>query len=129
MKTIISIILVAFSLSACKSPQIAPQTRVLNSQKFGKCFCQTYDLNAPANIDKFVECAMENCDDMVGFKADAWAYDITPWGKELRRWGEDSCKPKPRKVDDYKTYFDSKSSHSEPDKDEKEALQDVGIDI
>jgi hypothetical protein len=33
----------------------------------------------------------EYCNDLVGFNFIDWGNDITPWGREVRRYGDDSC--------------------------------------
>lgn len=92
MKKTIALTLVAFSLVACKAPQIRPQIRVLWSSVFNQCYCQDYDLNEMNALNDFKACDFSYCDDLVGFQADAWAKDITPWGRAVIRYGEDSCK-------------------------------------
>ena len=104
-KTLILIVLVTFS--ACNAPQIKNQVRKVWSTQFNTCYCQWYNLNEIKKVTDFKPCDEfyldnfpdlptqdnpEYCDDLVGFSAPIWAKKITPWGKEVRRYGADTCK-------------------------------------
>lgn len=99
--------LILLLLVACRVPQIDRQIRRVYSTTFNVCLCQWYDLNKVKNLTEAKPCEdffsqhfpdipiqsnLEYCNDLVGFNAEAWAKDITPWGREVRRYGEDSCK-------------------------------------
>ena len=102
MKKIMLIILVMFN--SCNVPTIKNQVRKAWSVKFSTCFCQWYDLNKINPVTKMKRCDdfyLENfpedpqrpidmyCDDLVGFDAESWAKKITPWGREVYRYGRD----------------------------------------
>ena len=104
-KTLILGILATFS--ACQAPKIEPQVRRVWSANFNTCYCQYYNLSTVEKLTDLKPCedfynvyfpdlpVLDNpdyCDDLVGFNASTWAKAITPWGKELMRWGEDTCK-------------------------------------
>jgi hypothetical protein len=92
MKKVIASTLVAFSLAGCQVPEFREVTRRVWSFKFDQCYCQAYDLNNPGPLEELYKCEKRFCDDILGFSADEWALDITPTGKELRRWGQDECR-------------------------------------
>lgn len=77
--------------SACKAPSIKPQLRAVWSFSFNQCYCQMYDLNNIKPLEELYACDFSYCDDLVGFSFESWSKDITPWAKELSKWGEDSC--------------------------------------
>ena len=100
-------ILILVLLVGCKAPQIDNQIRRVYSIDFNGCFCQWYNLNEVRPVTDLQSCSsfyelnfpdipprseLEYCNDLVGFDARIWAERITPWGKELRRFGEDACK-------------------------------------
>lgn len=85
-------LLILALLVACKAPSIKPQLRRVWSFQFEKCFCQMYDLNNIEPLENLQECPDIFCDDLVGFSAETWAKEITPWGRELKAYGEDECK-------------------------------------
>ena len=61
---------------------------------FGKSRCNLYDLNTVSPVDPnggFDRPLIEN-DLYGGFSFESWAKEITPWGKELRQYGEDECR-------------------------------------
>lgn len=105
-KTLILVILVAFS--GCKSaPTIERQIRRIWSLNFNTCYCQFYDLNTVKNLTPAIRCENffleyfpdsptldnpEYCNDLVGYSAKDTAENITPWARELRRYGLDTCK-------------------------------------
>lgn len=82
-------ILILMFLAACKAPSIDTQIRKAWSFKFEQCYCQKYDLNKIEPLENFYRCGESNCEDLVGFSAEDWTDEITPWGRELRRYGED----------------------------------------
>jgi len=43
-------------------------------------------------MNELEECEINYCDDLVGFSANDWASDITPWANEMYQWVEDSCR-------------------------------------
>lgn len=106
--TISTLIALLLALSSCKSaPKIEKQVRRIYSINFNICLCQWYDLNKIKNLTEAEPCEdffsknfpdiplqsnLEYCNDLVGFNAEDWALNITPWGRELRRWAEDTCK-------------------------------------
>lgn len=79
-------------LVACKAPSIDPQIRSIWSFEFDQCYCQLYDLNKIEPLEPLYKCDFTFCEDLVGFKANIWTNEITPWGKEVRAYGEDECK-------------------------------------
>jgi len=66
--------------------------RRVYSIEFQKCYCQFYDLNKMHPMNDLEECEINYCDDLVGFSANDWAADITPWANEMHRWVEDNCR-------------------------------------
>ena len=51
-----------------------------------------YDLMIQERVSEAYDRDLEYCEDLVGFDAEAWATKITPWGKESRRFYQDTCK-------------------------------------
>jgi len=86
------LIVIAVILVGCNAPKIKILERRIYSSDFGVCLCQRYDLNRVESLEEAEECDIEKCNDMVGFSARSWAKYITPWGKEMAEYGNDSCK-------------------------------------
>ena len=59
---------------------------------FGKCRVHNYDLMNVSRISEAQDLPAIECDDLVGFFPESWAVDITPWGRELKKFGEDECR-------------------------------------
>ena len=59
---------------------------------FGKCRIHTYDIMNVQRISPAEDFPAIECDDLTGFFPESWAKDITPWGRELKRYGEDECR-------------------------------------
>lgn len=102
MKILMLTALVLFS--SCNVPKIENQVRKVWSVQFRTCYCQWYDLNKVKYKTKMKRCDdfyFKNfpqepqkpndmyCDDLVGFDAEVWAKKITPWGREVYRYGRD----------------------------------------
>jgi len=105
--TSLIILIILATLNACKAPSIKNQVRRVYSLKFASCYCQYYDLNKVKKASNLIRCedfyrvnypdlpALSNkeyCDDLIGFSLEAWASKITPWGREVMRYGGDACK-------------------------------------
>lgn len=60
---------------------------------FGRGRCIWYNLNEvrPSSNDEGRDVPLVELDTFGGFSFDAWATQITPWGRELRQWGKDTC--------------------------------------
>lgn len=91
MSRTITILLMMFNLS-CQTPKIDPVVRCAVSFQFKKCRCHNYDLMNQKRISEAWDEPLDVCDDIVGFFAEDWAEEITPWMKEVRRFGEDRCR-------------------------------------
>lgn len=86
------IILSILVMSSCRAPRFKqPIVRCVYSVEFNVCACQQYNLNEVEPITDMVEVDISECDDLVGFRAIDWAEEITPKGREIRNYGQDSC--------------------------------------
>ena len=92
MKALTMMLLTMFS--SCNvvtvRPYIEPQERCAYSSQFNKCRCIEYDIYNVKTIGEGYDMPAEYCDDIVGFKAEAWLKAITPWGRENIRTYEDA---------------------------------------
>lgn len=63
---------------------------ILKKKYIKKCSKKKYRSKNPEYCEQYDN--PKYCDDLVGFNAQVWSKKITPWGKEIKRYGEDSCK-------------------------------------
>lgn len=85
-------ILIILILTACKSPVIKSKERCAVSFTFDKCRCINYDIMNAQSIGEGYDMPLSYCDDIVGFHAQDWAKDITPWAKKSIRFYQTQCK-------------------------------------
>ena len=90
--TTMTLLMICSVLVACDPPSIDPQERCTVSFEFNKCRCHLYDLMKQKRIGDAYDKEITYCDDVTGFHANDWLTEVTPWAKELRRWGNDECR-------------------------------------
>lgn len=57
---------------------------------FGKTVCHQYNINLPGRISELVQKPLIYSNNLTGFSDTAWATEITPKIKEIKRWYRDS---------------------------------------
>ena len=87
-------LLIILILTACKSPVISYKERCAVSFTFDKCRCVQYDIMSAQAIGEGYDKPLRYCDDIVGFHAQDWAKEITPWAKKSIRYYNNTCKSK-----------------------------------
>jgi len=87
-------------LISCQSPKINPKILCDISFQFDRCRCRCFDIMEIGVTDD-IRCGegfasgnypLGTCEGFSGFILEDWATDILPWGKETRRYYEDTCK-------------------------------------
>lgn len=88
------LIMTLLIMSSCQiwqdRPHIAPVERCSVSFQFEKCRCVQYDIYNAKTEGEGYDKPLEYCEDIVGFKAEDWLKDISPWAKENIRMYDDN---------------------------------------